>query len=171
LKGAHALLAGHHEVSRGKPFMQRYLAALIQRADGDRERFSASVALVEAGTVALAPHEGRFIDHTAMRTNRTIRPKFPLHPFAGLSFVMKDRLRKITHSAYTTPCSYYVKVIIPLRKNKDKKEDRTEFVCEAVVKELKRRERQIVTCHQSKRSASGAPQGGNKKIANGAVEP
>src|SRR5205823_2475530 len=57
LKGAHALLARHHQVRSGKPLVERNLAALVQGPYSHRERLTASVAVVEARTVALALHE------------------------------------------------------------------------------------------------------------------
>src|SRR5262245_57156846 len=63
----------------------------------NHERRSTGLALIEAGTMALAPHEGSLMDHTAVRTNPTIRPTFPLQPFAGLGLV-NERWASKDHS-------------------------------------------------------------------------
>src|SRR5260221_4340067 len=100
LKGAHALLAGHHEVGCGKPLVQRNLAALIQRANRDRERLAAGIALIEAVAMTLALHECGVIHSAAMRADRAIRPELPFKPLASLGFVIKDRLRQVTHGLF-----------------------------------------------------------------------
>ncbi len=51
LKGGHALLGRHHEMRCGEPLVERYLAALVQRAHGHSERFAAGVALIQAWAV------------------------------------------------------------------------------------------------------------------------
>jgi hypothetical protein len=85
LKGTHAFLGSHHEMRHGKPCMQRNLTALIERANGHGEGLTASVALIEAGTVRLASHERGLIDNTAMRTGAAVRPNPCFKPFAGMS--------------------------------------------------------------------------------------
>ena len=55
LQGPHSLLGSHHEMRRGEPFVERDLAALVQRSDRHRERLAASVALVETGAMASCP--------------------------------------------------------------------------------------------------------------------
>ena len=55
----------------GQPRMQRNFRALVKRANRDREGLTASVALIEAGTVRLAFHERRLIDNAAVRAVST----------------------------------------------------------------------------------------------------
>ena len=76
----------------GQPRMQRNLGALVKRANGDRERLKAGVALVEAGARRLALHERGAVLSLAMRANWAIRPNPSLKPLAGSFFVVKDRV-------------------------------------------------------------------------------
>ena len=84
LKRANALLRRHEQVRCGQPFVQRECATLVQRADSDRERLAAGVALVQAGTRGLALHERGFVYHATMRADRPILPQPSLKPLAGL---------------------------------------------------------------------------------------
>ena len=58
--GAHTLLAGRHQLSSEHPFAQRYLAALHDGADCDRERLAAVLAFVDTGG-------GKRIDSTTIK--------------------------------------------------------------------------------------------------------
>src|SRR5438067_1370638 len=114
LKGAHALLRRHHEMGCAQPLVQRYVAALVERAHGDGEGFTASVALVEAGARALALHERRLIDNAALGADRTLWPEPSFQPLTGFVGVVEDRVGKVAgHDGllgrYSTPRCYYVK--------------------------------------------------------------
>ena len=82
---------------RGKPFVQRDLAALVQRAHGRREWLLASVALVEARTMGLALHQRRFTNHATVRAEAPVLPNPRFKPFAGGGFVSEDRIGKVSH--------------------------------------------------------------------------
>ena len=56
--------------------------------NGSRHAF----ALVQARAMGLALHERGFANHAAVRADRTIGPKAGFKPFAGLGFVVKDRI-------------------------------------------------------------------------------
>lgn len=93
----------------GKPLVQRDVAAFVQRADRDGERFAASVALVQAGAGCLALHQGRLIDGAAMRANRAARPQFSLKPFAGFLGVVKFGAGEVTHRiGYVSGADYII---------------------------------------------------------------
>ena len=75
LQGAHALLAGAHEVRREHPLVQGNVRALHHGPDGDGEGLAAILTLVNAGTGARA-HELRdpVAHDAALRADRTLRP-------------------------------------------------------------------------------------------------
>ena len=77
--------------------MKWYLAALVQRPDSYSERLAAGVTIVEARTMGLAFHKRGFVDRAALGTNGAIGPKANLKPFAGLGFVVKDRIGEVIH--------------------------------------------------------------------------
>jgi len=119
LKGGNAFLRSHHQMRSGKPLVQRYLAALVQRADRDGEGLAAGVALVKARTVGFALHLGRFGHNATMRADWAFRPKPRFKPHTGLVVIVENGVRKVAHG-YSLKSEgilrhvvYYVKVIIP----------------------------------------------------------
>lgn len=74
--GGNALLAGTHQVEADQPFVERDLAALHHRPHRDREVFAAF--LFGAPINARPLRRIGVSDNTAMRTNRTFRPKHAL---------------------------------------------------------------------------------------------
>src|SRR6185369_3566907 len=83
-------LRGTNQMRGEKPFVQRYLAALVDRAHGDGKLLPAGAALIETGTVRLALHGSRFVYDAAMRAFGAIGPTLRLKIFAGLGFISKD---------------------------------------------------------------------------------
>jgi hypothetical protein len=92
LMGTHSLLASAEKVNRQKPFAQRNVAILKDRANRDRELLAASSTLPNALADVGFPcgfwleFEG-FADHATMRANRTIRPSLVFEESAGCVFV------------------------------------------------------------------------------------
>src|SRR5260370_41614531 len=84
---AHSLLAGGHQMCSEKPFVQRDMAALVERAHGRREGLLTGAALVEAGAGALALKLRSLVYRAAMRADRTIGPAQGFKVLAGGGFV------------------------------------------------------------------------------------
>src|ERR1043165_6164602 len=92
----YAFLAGGHEEQRREPLGQRDFGTLKHRADRDRELLAALgfVALIEAIAMRFAFKLGDLlaVHVPAMRADRTLRPNSRFQPFAGLGFVLEDRV-------------------------------------------------------------------------------
>src|SRR6185312_4145060 len=97
--GAHAFLAGRHEVESENPFVERDFAVLHDGSDRDREGRVALLAPAHAGARALASHErdAGQISVTAMTAGRTIRPIEGFKMLAGFVGVGEDRVQKVAH--------------------------------------------------------------------------
>jgi len=71
---AHALLARAHQMERHDPLVERKMAALHHSADRDREGPPASIALEQAGPMALALQALHVVNLAAVRAERAVRP-------------------------------------------------------------------------------------------------
>lgn len=101
LFAADTFLARAHQVSGIQPFVQRDMAALIDRANHYREVFAAIVALMKAGAMAFTLKARDVLGRAAVWANRAIGPADRLKVFAGFGFIGEDR---IFHDVVLSPC-------------------------------------------------------------------
>lgn len=95
LVAAHALLAGNQQVRRQKPFVERDMATLVDRANCHREVFAALIALVQAWAMRFTLKACDVLYRSAMRTDWAIGPAHRLKVLAGFGFVCEDWIGKI----------------------------------------------------------------------------
>jgi hypothetical protein len=92
---AHPLLARAKQVRGEQPFVQRDMAALVERPDRRCKGLAALLALVDAGAGALAAQLGRCINATAVRTDRPIWPAEALEMRASRFLIVENRVGEI----------------------------------------------------------------------------
>jgi hypothetical protein len=84
LVGAHAFLAGTHQMHCLQPDMQLDVAGLEDGPDLDGERLAASVALIDPDAGAVTFQRSALVDNAAMRARAPVRPESPFHePIGG----------------------------------------------------------------------------------------
>jgi hypothetical protein len=91
----YALLASGHQVETENSPGQWNVATFHDGAVRHRERATAGIALMQAGTVRHALQASDVLDGAAMRARRTIRPSDRFHVFAGGIFIMEDRIGEV----------------------------------------------------------------------------
>ena len=84
-----AFLRRAHKVNRLKPKMHRRMAVLEDSSNLNCELLPAGVTLMNANTGRIAAHPRNARGFTAMRANRTVRPKARFNPCIGGGFIVK----------------------------------------------------------------------------------
>jgi len=99
LMSANTLLAGTKKMERHQPLVQRDVAVLEDRSNGDTELLSAGPAVEQArpsvALCALLAGQSRgFVQDAAVRADRTVRPALRFEVFPCLISVLKMRFEK-----------------------------------------------------------------------------
>lgn len=95
LMGAHALLAGAHQMRRQKPLGHGDMRALVDRTDSRRELLPAVFAVIPARPHRLATKLRNAVKRTAERAIWTLRPADRFEVLPGGFKVGENRVRQI----------------------------------------------------------------------------